>query len=48
MKPIAYIVTNKGELPGVRKANKDGSSDFSAFNVAEIPSFVCAMDGFVT
>lgn len=41
-----YIVMNKGEMPGAVKVNKDGSSDFLAFNAAEIPSFVCATAGF--
>jgi len=31
------ICENKGRVPGIAKTNKDGSSDFRAFNKAEMP-----------
>lgn len=40
----SQIVNNKGKIPGMDKANSDGSSDFRVFNAAAIPRFVLATD----
>jgi len=32
-----YIATHKGEVPGIGKVNKDGSSDFKAFKFSALP-----------
>lgn len=39
-----YIVTNRGEIPGILKPNGDGSSDFRAFNANQIPDFIMASE----
>jgi len=38
----SFLVINKGVLPGKRKSNPDGSSDFIAFKKSEIPNFIIA------
>jgi len=38
----AYIVNNKGELPGDERKNGDSSSTFRSFKYGKIPNFVVA------
>lgn len=34
---VRYITTHQGKYPGLVKTNGDGSSDFIAFNLSELP-----------